>query len=237
METAIVTGSTSNIGKAIAEGLSSDGYHVVVTSRHGDEASEVADGLENDATGIAVDFSEVEDIEGLFDHVDENLGQLSVIVNNVAYTAHEGILECDLDTWEYTMDTNLRSYFLCTKLAGERMKQGEGGNVVNMGVSHGSGRADKVGYTVSKGAVDYLTRCAARDLGPYGIRVNTIGSGIVGTPVGYDHQAGRDYESDRVPLGHIGEPEDIADAIRFLVSENAKYINGGLIPVDGGKEA
>jgi NAD(P)-dependent dehydrogenase (short-subunit alcohol dehydrogenase family) len=88
---------------------------------------------------------------------------------------------------------------------------------------------------VSKGGVNYLTMCAATDLAPFNIRVNAVGSGLVGTPVGYREYINRPYKNERIPLGHIGEPADVAEAVAFLLSEDAKYIIvGALLPVDGG---
>lgn len=233
---AVVIGSTSNIGRAIAEGLSADGYHVVVTSRHGDEARTVAESLPNEGSGFEVDVTDPARIEALFDFVDGLDGTLTALVNSVAYTANESILECDLDTWETTLDTNLRSYFLCSKAAAERMRGTGGGSIVNVTISRRSGSSGKLSYSVSKGGVDMLTKCAALDLAPHGIRVNAVGSGVVGTPVGHREMAGRASENDRFPVGHIGDPEDVAEAVRFLVSDRAEYVVGGMIPVDGGKE-
>lgn len=233
---AVVIGSTSNIGRAIAEGLSADGYHAVVTSRHGEEAQAVAEALPNDASGFEVDVTDPAAIDALFAAVDDLEGELAVLVNSVAYTANESILECDLETWERTMHTNLRSYFLCSKAAAERMAESGGGNIVNVTISRRRGSAGKLSYSVSKGGVDMLTKCAALDLAPHAIRVNAVGSGVVGTPVGHREMAGRAYENDRFPVGHIGDPEDVAAAVRFLVSDRATYVVGGMIPVDGGKE-
>lgn len=236
-EVALVTGSTSNIGEATARGLSADGYHVVVTSRHGDEARAVAESLPTSASSFEVDLSVPAEIDDLFSFVDEELGRIDVLVNSVAHTENESILECDLETWEYTMATNLRSYYLCSRAAAQRMVEAGGGNIVNVTISRRSGRPSKFSYSVSKGGVDFMTRCAARDLAPHGVRVNAVGSGIVGTPVGHTEPAGRSYENDRIPLGHIGEPEDVASAVRFLVSEDAEYVAGATLEVDGAKEA
>lgn len=235
-EVALVTGSTNNIGEAIARGLSADGYHVVVTSRHGEDARAVAADLPNEGSGFEVDLSEPEEIADLFSFIDDRLGRIDVLVNSVAHAANESILECDLETWDYTMATNLRSYFLCARQAAERMKRDGGGSIVNVTISRTGGRAGKFSYSVSKGGVNFLTRCAARDLAPHGIRVNAVGSGIVGTPVGQDDYAGRTYENDRIPIGHIGEPEDVANAVRYLVSNEARYVVGAKVAVDGGKE-
>jgi NAD(P)-dependent dehydrogenase (short-subunit alcohol dehydrogenase family) len=234
---ALVTGSTSNIGKAIAETLAENGFHVIVTSRHEAEARAVSEKLPKKGSYFVVDFAQASLIESLFAFVKERFGRLDVLVNNVAYTKNESILECDLDTWENTINTNLRSYFLCTKLAAEIMKAQGGGAVVNITISGARGTRNKFSYVVSKGGVNYLTMCAAIDLAPFNIRVNAVGSGLVGTAVGYRDYANRPYQNERVPLGHIGEPQDVAEAVAFLVSDKAKYAVGALLPIDGGLNA
>jgi NAD(P)-dependent dehydrogenase (short-subunit alcohol dehydrogenase family) len=233
-QVALVTGSTNNIGKSVAEALARQDYHVIVTSRNGEEAKTVSENLHRKGTFFQVDFSDVSAIESLFHSIKEKIGRLDVLVNNVAYTRNESILNCDLKTWEYTINTNLRSYYLCTQHAAEIMRVQGGGNIVNITVSSTRGLRDKFSYTVSKGGINSLTMCAALDLAPYNIRVNAVGSGLVGTPVGYRDYVNRPYENPRVPIGHIGMPEDVAEAVMFLVSEKAKYIIGAILPVDGG---
>lgn len=231
---ALVTGSTNNIGKSIAEKLAKEQYHVVVTSRNEAEAKSVADSLRGKGSYFRVDFSDAGAIEGLFRFIKDRFHRLDVLVNNVAYTKNESILNCDLNTWEYTINTNLRSYYLCTKFASEIMKEQGGGNIVNITVSSSRGLKDKFSYIVSKGGVNSLTMCAALDLAPFNIRVNAVGSGLVGTPVGYREYVNRPYENPRIPIGHIGRPEDVGEAVSFLISEKAKYIVGAILPVDGG---
>jgi NAD(P)-dependent dehydrogenase (short-subunit alcohol dehydrogenase family) len=231
---ALVTGSTNNIGKNIAEALANLDFHVIITSRHEEEARAVSENLPGKGSYFRVDFSEAASIENLFAFVRDRFQRIDVLVNNVAFTKNESILDCDLDTWEYTLSTNLRSYYLCTKLAAEIMKEHGGGNIVNITVSSARGLKNKFSYIVSKGGVNSLTMCAALDLAPYNIRVNAVGSGLVGTPVGYREFVNRPYENSRIPLGHIGKPEDVGEAVAFLVSEKAKYITGALLPVDGG---
>lgn len=231
---ALVTGSTNNIGKAIAEVLATQGFHVIVTSRNGEEATAVSENLSRKGSSFVVDFSEVSAIENLFNFVKDTFHRLDVLVNNVAYTKNESISDCDLATWEYTINTNLRSYYLCTKLASEIMKGHGGGAIVNITVSSTRGVKDKFSYSVSKGGINYLTMSAAIDLAPFNIRVNAVGSGLVGTPVGHREFVDRPFKNQRIPVGHIGEPEDVAEAVAFLVSDKAKYIVGALLPVDGG---
>lgn len=238
---AVVLGSTSNIGRAIAERLSADGYHVVVTSRHRDEAEAVADGLPTDASGFDVDARNPGEIEDLYAFVDDLPGDLSVQVNNAAYADNESVFGCSLEEWDRTQETNLRSVHLCTRAAARRMK-GDGGSVVNVTVSETGGVGEKIGYMASKEGIKGYTRSAALDLAPHGIRVNAVGSGLVGSAVGSkagvdsdEVRARNERNADRVPVGRIGDPAEVAAAVSFLVSEEASYVVGAVLPVDGGK--
>jgi len=236
---ALVTGSTNNVGKGIAEILSKDGFLVIVTSRHGNEAKEVAENLPNKGAYYQVDFSDAQEIAGLFSFTERQYGRLDVLVNNVAYTKNESIMDCDLKTWERTINTNLRSYYLCTKYAARIMKENGGGNIVNITISGTRGNRNKFAYTVSKGGVNSLTMSAAIDLAPFNIRVNAIAIGMTSTPVGSkDHpDRQRPYQNSEILAGHIGSPLDVANFVSFLVSEKAQYIYGAILSVDGGLTA
>jgi NAD(P)-dependent dehydrogenase (short-subunit alcohol dehydrogenase family) len=233
---ALVTGSTNNVGKGIAERLSKDGFLVIVTSRHGDEAKEIADHLSMKGDYCQVDFSNAEQIASLFSFLKEKYGRLDVLVNNVAYTKNESIMDCTIETWEYTINTNLRSYYLCTRYAVEIMKEHGGGNIVNITVSGKGGSKNKFSYLVSKGGVNSLTMSAALDLASFNIRVNAVSISVTGTPVGQKDfpERTRKYENPAIPAGHIGEPSDVANAVSFLVSEKARYVYGAILAVDGG---
>jgi NAD(P)-dependent dehydrogenase (short-subunit alcohol dehydrogenase family) len=231
---ALVTGSTNNVGKGIAEGLSRDGFMVIVTSRHDKEAKITAENLPRKGAYYQVDFSDVEQIAGLFSFIKKTYGRLDVLVNNVAFTQNESIFDCTLEIWEKTINTNLRSYYLCTRHAAEIMKEQGGGNIVNITV--GSGMKDKFAYTVSKGGVYVLTKSAAADLAPFNIRVNAISIGQTGTPVGSKENPDRkrSYANPQVLAGHNGEPRDVANAVSFLVSDKASFIYNAILSVDGG---
>ena len=233
---ALVTGSTNNVGKSIAETLSKDGFTVIVTSRHESEAKEVAGRLSKKGAYFPLDFANAEEIASLFAFIKKTYGKLDVLVNNVAYTSNESILDCTLDNWERTINTNLRSYFLCTKYAAGIMKENGGGNIVNITISNTHGGKNKFSYIVSKGGINSLTGCASVDLAQYNIRVNAVGIGPTGSPVGSKDYADRKrgYENPASLTGHIGDPVDVARAVSFLVSEKARYIWGTILNVDGG---
>jgi glucose 1-dehydrogenase len=237
---ALVTGSTSNVGKGIAQGLSRDGFLVIITSRHENEAREVAGQLTTKGAYYRVDLTDPEQIAGLFVFIKKAYGRLDVLVNDVAYTANESILECTLDVWERTLNTNLRSFYLCTRHAAEIMKENGGGSIVNItvgGAVAAAGGKQKFAYTVAKGGVNSLTKCAAADLAPFKIRVNAVSIGQTGSPVGSKEHPDRkrEYFLPSVLAGHIGMPEDVANAVSFLVSDKASYIWGAILAVDGGR--
>jgi NAD(P)-dependent dehydrogenase (short-subunit alcohol dehydrogenase family) len=239
---AVVLGSTSNIGKAIAERLSADGYHVVVTSRHGDEAEAVAADLPNEASGFGLDARNPDEIEDLYAFVDDLPGEMGAQVNNAAYADNKSVLACDREEWDRTQETNLRSFHLCTQAAAGRMKETGGGAVVNVTVSETGGVSEKISYMTSKAGIKGYTKSAALDLAPHGIRMNAVGSGLVGSSVGSkagpDSEAVQERNEDsahRIPVGRVGDPAELAAAVSFLVSEEASYVVGAILPVDGGK--
>jgi NAD(P)-dependent dehydrogenase (short-subunit alcohol dehydrogenase family) len=233
---ALVTGSTNNVGKAIAEALSRDGFTVIVTSRHEKDAEEVAAHLARKGNHYCVDFADARQIASLFEWIRNTYGRLDALINNVAHTSNESILECTLETWEKTINTNLRSYFLCTKYAAEIMKTHQGGDIINITISRTRGIRSKFSYVVSKGGINSLTGCAAADLASYGIRVNSIGIGPTGTPVGSREYPDRKRgETNLASLtGRIGHPGEIAAAVSFLLSDKSSYIWGTIVNVDGG---
>lgn len=239
---AVVLGSTSNMGKAIAERLSTDGYHVVVTSRHGDEAEAVAADLPNEASGVGLDARNPDEIEDLYAFVDDLPGEMGAQVNNAAYADNKSVLACDREEWDRTQETNLRSFHLCTQAAAERMKETGGGAVVNVTVSETGGVSEKISYMTSKAGIKGYTKSAALDLAPHGIRVNAVGSGLVGSSVGSkagpdskEVQERNETDAHRIPVGRVGDPAEMAAAVSFLVSEEASYVVGAVLPVDGGK--
>jgi NAD(P)-dependent dehydrogenase (short-subunit alcohol dehydrogenase family) len=226
------------VGKGIAEELAREGFLVIVTSRHEAEAVRVAEGLAGKGDHYQVDFADPAQIAGLFAYIEKQYGRLDVLVNNVAFTQNESILDCTLEIWEKTINTNLRSYYLCIQHAAGLMQKQGGGNIVNITVGGlgNNGGKNKFAYTVSKGGVNFMTKCAATDLAPLGIRVNAVSIGLTGTPVGSKEYTGRkrNYANPDSLAGHIGAPQDVANAVAFLVSDKASFIYSAMVPVDGG---
>ena len=230
---ALVTGSTHNIGLAIARAFAREGAKVVVHSRHEADAKKVAEEIGGDF--IAADVSDAEQVKAMFDHIKTKHGGLDILVNNVAQSSKGGILDITLEEWNRILAINLTGYFLCIQHAGKMMKAQGNGSIIN--ISAASGERSSPGgaaYSISKGAVNSLTRQAAADLAPT-IRVNGLISGLVGTPIGAKDMGSRKPEYDIIPLRRIGQPEDVAEAALFLASDKASYITNSILPVDGGR--
>ncbi len=231
---ALVTGSTNNIGLGIARAFAREGAKVIVHSRHGDEAKKIADEIGGDF--FAADLSRPEEIAALFAQIARKHKRLDLLVNTVAHSTKNDILETTLEEWNRIMAINLTAYFLSIQHAARMMKENGGGAIINISAASGErGSPGTAVYSVSKGAINALTRQAAVDLAPYKIRVNGIISGIVGTPLGRKDMGSRKMEYDNIPLRRIGRPEDVAEAAVFLASDKSSYITNAILPVDGGR--
>ncbi len=231
---ALVTGSTNNIGLAVARAFSREGAKVVIHSRHEEESKKIAQELGGDY--FAADVARPEKIEALFDHITKKHHRLDILVNCIAHSSKKDILETTLEEWQQIMAVNLTGYFICIQHAARMMKDNGGGVIINVSAASGErGSPGTAAYSVSKGAINALTRQAAADLAPHKIRVNGLISGIVGTPLGKKEMGNRKLEYDSIPLRRIGQPEDVAEAAVFLASEKSSYITGATLPVDGGR--
>ncbi len=231
---ALVTGSTNNIGLAVARAFSREGAKVVIHSRHEEESKKISQELGGDY--FAADVARPEQIEALFDHITKKHHRLDILVNCIAHSSKKDILETTLEEWQQIMAVNLTGYFICIQHAARLMKNNGGGAIINVSAASGErGSPGTAAYSVSKGAINALTRQAAADLAPHKIRVNGLISGIVGTPLGKKEMGNRKLEYDSIPLRRIGRPEDVAEAAVFLASEKSSYITGATLPVEGGR--
>jgi len=231
---ALVTGSTNNIGLEIVRTFAREGATVIVNSRHQQEAKTIAEELDGDY--FQADVARPEQVEALFEHIRTKHERLDILVNCVAHRPKNDLMAISLEEWNEILAVNLTSYFLCIQQAAKIMKEHRGGTIINISAASGErGMPGAAAYSVSKGAVNALTRQAAVDLAPYNIRVNCIISGTVGTPVGRRDMGSRKPTSDIIPLGRIGNPLEVAEAVAFLASEKASYITNAILPVDGGR--
>lgn len=238
---AIVTGGSRGIGAGIATRLAKEGAKVVITGRGAEQLQKTADAIKADGgqvLAIREDVGVAADVEAMFKQVLDTWGTVDILVNNAAWanpTMH--ILEMDLEHWETVIRTNLTSIYLhCHRAANIMVDQGTKGAIVNISSFAGT-RSHRymAAYDATKGGMEAMTRTMALDLAPFGIRVNVVQPGAIHTeehePAGEEARIRR---GQTVPLGRVGYPRDIAGAVAFLVSDDAAYITGVTLPVDGG---
>jgi 3-oxoacyl-[acyl-carrier protein] reductase len=229
---AVVTGAGSGIGRGIAERFAQEGARVVVNDVNEGAARAVADAI----GGLAVpaDVSRSADVDRLFDTAISELGGVHVLVNNAGLIDVERhFLEADEAWWDRVLGVNLKGQFLCALRAAQWMARNGGGAIVNL--SSGGARAahrGMVAYDASKGGVEAMTRALALDLGPYGIRVNALAPGSIDVRGFTEEQAAEKGET--IPLGRVGYPDDLAGPAVFLASDDARYVTGVALSVDGG---
>lgn len=236
---AIVTGAGRNVGEAIACRLVQEGATVAVVDMDAERGAATAARLETLRSGssrfIPCDVSSSDDVQLMVASVVEHLGGVDLLVNNVAITDRgTTVLDLEEDLWHQVMAVTLDSVFLCSKYAGRQMvAQDRGGAIVNIGSTSGyRGRSNATAYSAAKGAVLNLTRSLAAQLGPHGIRVNSVSPNKVGSPVGQDHEPENRKRTNALGRGAV--PEDIAAAVAFVASEDARFVTAADLLVDGG---
>ncbi len=239
---ALVTGSTQDIGKGIAERLTREGMKVVINSRTPEAVEETTEELRGygaDVLPIVADVSEDEGIARLIDGVMEQYGTLDLLVNNAADLRRRSFLEGAEELLDIQLATNVRGPYLLCLRAAEIMREKGVGSLINISTV-GALRAHYSGlpYDATKGALDSMTRAMAADLGRLGIRVNCVAPGPIRQQREF-HGAEEELPSyqGRVPLGMLGLPSDVAATVAFLASDDAAFITGQIIYVDGGLTA
>ncbi|OXS55365.1 short-chain dehydrogenase [Cohnella sp. CIP 111063] len=240
-KTALVTGSSKGIGKGIALGLARAGANVVLNSYTAEDDPESTirqiQDLGREAAFFQADVTSEREVAGLFEQIDRRFGRLDILVNNAGTSRPESILETEIDSWRHVIDTNLTSCFLCSKQAMERMVRQSSGRIVQISsvVAHQGAIFGHVHYAATKSGMLGFTKSLARTAAPHGITVNAVAPGIIDTELlRSTHGPSRlDELSRTVPLG-LGSVEDVAAAVVFLASEEARYLTGITIDVNGG---
>lgn len=239
--TAVVTGAARGNGEAIARRLAQRGARVVVADLDGEGAERAAASLRGagfEAIGAAVDVADEQSVEDLADQANAE-GTLVAWVNNAGIIDRTPFLDITVEQWDRQMAVNARGAFLGTRAAARRMSAG--GAIVNVAsISSVLALPNTAHYGASKGAIALLTKHAALELGPAGVRVNAIGPGTIETPMTVDRLAipeQRERTLSRIPLGRVGQPDDVAGVAAFLCSPESSYVNGALYFVDGGLTA
>jgi 3-oxoacyl-[acyl-carrier protein] reductase len=232
---ALVTGGSRGIGAAISRELAKAGAKVALNYRAGQEA---ADEVAGEIGGLAVraDVSKPEEVQALIERVEGELGDIDALVNNAGLTRDTLIARMTDDDWQTVIDTNLRGTFNTSRAVSRKMLRRRAGSIVNLSSVVGvRGNPGQANYAASKAGIIGLTKALARELGSRGVRVNAIAPGYISTEltdVLNDEQ--RRLILQNTPLGRLGEPEDVARAVRFLCSDEAAFITGEVLLVDGG---
>jgi 3-oxoacyl-[acyl-carrier protein] reductase len=235
---AIVTGAARGLGEAIARRLHADGYRVALTGIGVEGVQRVAAQLGDNARAFEHDVRELASWEQLLDDVRSELGEdIYALVNNAARTEFRSFFEIDLDEWDDVLATNLRGTYLGCRAAGAYLRERGSGRIVNLASDAGqkASGASGVHYAASKAAVVALTRRAATELAPHGVTVNAV------APAAIDGPLARALPPERlaamvgsIPVGRLGRPEEVAALVSFLVSDDAGYITGATLDVNGG---
>jgi len=240
---AVVTGGGSGMGRAICHHLARQGRTVAVLDINGDAADEVAKEVQAEggtALGARVDVSDRAAIDTALDGVRSAFGPIGIMVTSAGIEGFSNFLDIDAETWDRTMAVNLTGTFHCLQAAAPDMIEEKWGRIVTISSSSAqSGTRNMSHYVASKGGVIALTKALALDLAPQGITVNTIPPGVIDTPmmrrpIESGAMASMEQILARAPLGRAGTPDDIAVACAFLCSEEAGYITGQQINVNGG---
>lgn len=238
---ALVTGAGRGIGRAIALALAGEGAHVALNYRVSQigacQAAEEIRGLGRKALTVRADVSREDEVRRMVEQTISEFGRLDILVNNAAVFSATPLLELTVAEWDKIVDINLKGVFLCCQAAARAMLQQGSGVIVNLasggGLSPDPGYRVSVAYAASKAGVIHMTRRLAQELAP-AIRVNGVAPGVISSKSEPMSQRMVDRISKLAPLGRVGEVSDIADVVVFLASDDARYMTGQTLSVDGG---
>ncbi len=233
---ALVTGASRGIGRAIAELLVERGAKVVGTATSENGAQAISDYLGENGTGMVLNVTDVESIEAMMKAIKEQFGDVDILVNNAGITRDNLMMRMKEDEWQDILDTNLTPIFRMSKAVMRAMMKKRNGRIVNIGSVVGTmGNAGQVNYAAAKAGVIGFTKSMAREVASRGITVNTVAPGFIETDMTKalnDDQ--RAATLAQVPAGRLGDPREIAAAVAFLASDEAAYITGETLHVNGG---
>lgn len=241
---AMVTGGATGIGAAIVERLVSDGVNVACCYNKSRAAAEsLAERLSKNGKGIflvKVDVSNSREVKSAVDSIMEHFGRpINILVNNAGDVIRSAPIDSmDEELWDKVMGVNLKGVFLCSKYCIPGMKEAKGGRIINISSisARSGGGPGQSHYAASKGAVEAFTRALAKELAPFNITANAVAPGVIRTPLHERHSTPESLEKLRrtIPLLRIGTPEEVAGVVSFLASNDASYITGEVIAVNGG---
>ncbi len=240
---AIVTGSARGIGAGTAKRLAEEGAAVAVLDLDRDAASATAEGLGAEkAIGVACNVADAASVEAAVTRVVEELGKVDVLVNNAGVTRDNLLFKMSEDDWDTVMNVHLRGSFLMSREVQKHMVQHKYGKILNLSSTSALGNRGQANYSAAKMGLQGFTRTLAIELGPFGINVNAIAPGFIVTDmtdetarrVGVEPEDWRKAAAEATPVRRVGYPEDIAATAAFLCSDEASFITGQTLYVDGG---
>jgi 3-oxoacyl-[acyl-carrier protein] reductase len=233
---ALVTGSTRGIGRAIAEALAGAGARVAVVGRDQGKAAEAATAIGGGAQGFAADVGDPASIVALVEAVEKAFGQIDILVNNAGLTRDNILFRIKDDDWDTVLDANLRGAFLAIRATSRGMIKRRWGRIINIASIVGiTGNKGQANYAASKAGLIGLTKSVAKELGSRNVLVNAVAPGFIETDMtAAMTPEARSALSGQIPLERLGSPRDIAGVVTFLASDYASYITGQTLVVDGG---
>lgn len=239
---AVVTGAARGIGFATAQRFVSEGAKVAVIDLDESAAAEAAARLGGEAIGIGCDVSDAAGVEAAFERIVADLGGVHVLVNNAGVTRDNLLFKMTEDDWDIVMGVHLKGAFLMSKAAQQHFVAQKYGKIVNLSSVSAYGNRGQANYAAAKMGIQGFTRTLAIELGPYGVNVNAVAPGFIATEMtdttarrlGMDIEEFRELSAQANPVKRVGLPDDIAAAVTFLSSDEASYVTGQTLLVDGG---
>ncbi len=233
---ALVTGASRGIGKAIAQQLATDGFFVVGTATSEKGATAISDYLKESGVGMTLDVTQTDSIQTVFSEINSIYGAPTVLVNNAGITRDNLMLRMKDDEWDDIISTNLSSIFRISKACLKGMMKNKKGRIVSIASVVGvTGNAGQANYSAAKAGIIGFSKSLAKEVGSRNITVNTVAPGFIDTDMTKalaDTQ--REALLTAIPLGRLGQAEEIANAVSFLCSDKAGYISGETLHVNGG---
>jgi NAD(P)-dependent dehydrogenase (short-subunit alcohol dehydrogenase family) len=235
---AIVTGGNSGLGFATAKKLCDNGIKTFIIGRSKDKTEDACNEIGSNAIPVIFDLNNLEGIPAMIENIAKE-GNIDILVNNAGINSKKEFIEVTDDDFESIIHTNIQSVFSVSREVVKVMKNHEGGAIINISsMASQYGLPKVIAYTASKGAIEAMTRAMAVELAQYGIRVNCVAPGFIKTKMSakaLDNDPERKNKVlSRTPMGILGEPDDIADAVFYFASSESKFVTGTILPVDGG---